>query len=122
MISELMEGWLGCVWKRRPGVLTKPRRMLAVDAFHGYISNRIKNRLRNKNTNLVIIPSDMTSQLQPLDVSNNESFEHHVRKHYDAWLNKDNHILTPSGKIKRTSVSIIVEWISKSWEKMPVIP
>jgi hypothetical protein len=62
----------------------------------------------------------MTSQLQPLDVSINKPFKHLVRKHYDAWLNKDNHILTLSGKIKRASASIIVEWISKAWKEVPV--
>jgi hypothetical protein len=57
----------------------------------------------------------MTRQLQPLDVSINRPF-----KHYDAWLNKDNHILTPSGKIKRASASAIVQWISKAWKEVPV--
>jgi hypothetical protein len=61
----------------------------------------------------------MTSQLQPLDVSVNKPFKHLIRKHYDAWLNKDNHTLTPSGKIKRASASIIVEWISKAWKEVP---
>jgi hypothetical protein len=55
--------------------------MLAMDAFHGHLSDRIRNRLRS---------------------------------------NKDNHILTPSGKIKRASGSIIVEWISKAWKEVPV--
>jgi hypothetical protein len=50
----------------------------------------------------------MTSQLQPLDVSSNKPFKHLHCKHYDTWLGKDNQILTPSGKIKRESTSIIV--------------
>jgi hypothetical protein len=61
MTSELMDDWLGCIWERLPGALSKPRSMLAMDAFHGHLSNRIKKRLRNKNTDLVIIPSAMTS-------------------------------------------------------------
>jgi hypothetical protein len=108
-----MEDWLGCVWERPPGVLSKPWSMLAMDAFRGHLSNRIRNRLRNKNINLVIIPSGIKSQLQSLNVPINKPLKHLVHKHYDAWLNKDNHILTPSGEIKRTS-SIIVEWISKA--------
>jgi hypothetical protein len=57
MTSELMEDWLRCVWEHRPGVLSKPWRMLAMDAYHGHISDRSRNRLRNKSTDLVIIPS-----------------------------------------------------------------
>jgi hypothetical protein len=49
-------------------------------------------------------------------VSVSKPFKHLVRKDYDARLNKDNHILTPSGKIKRASVPVIVEWI-KSLER-----
>jgi hypothetical protein len=62
----------------------------------------------------------MTSQLQPVDVSINKLLKQLVCKHYDAWLNKDNHILTPSGKIKRSSSSITVEWISKAWKEVLV--
>jgi hypothetical protein len=94
--------------------------MLAIDAFCGYLSNRIRNRLRNKNTNLVIIPSGMTSQLQPLGVSINKPFKHLVCKHYDAWLNKDHNIWKPGGKTNRASVSIRVEWISKAWKDVQV--
>jgi hypothetical protein len=50
----------------------------------------------SKNIDLVIIPSGMTSQLQPPDMSINKPFMHLVRKHCDAWLNKDNHMMTPS--------------------------
>jgi hypothetical protein len=63
----------------------------------------------------MIIPSGMISQLQPLDGSVNEPF-----KHCDAWLNKDNHISTPSSKLKRALGSRIVEWLSKAWEEVPV--
>jgi hypothetical protein len=113
MMSELMEDWLGYVWEYRPGALSKPWSMLVMDVFHGRLSDRIRNRLRNKGTNLVIIPSGMTNQLKTLDVSINEPFTQLVCKHCDAWLNKDNHILTHSGKLKRASASIIVEWIPK---------
>jgi ribosomal protein S8E len=46
--------------------------MLATDAFRGLLSDRIRS-IRNKNTNLVIIPSGKTSQLQLPDVSANNS-------------------------------------------------
>jgi hypothetical protein len=52
-------------------------------------------------------------------VSINKPLKHLSCKHYDAWLNKDNHVLTHSVKLKRAS-SIIVEWISKAWNEVPV--
>jgi hypothetical protein len=88
-------------------------------AFRGHISAKIRNRLRNKNTDLVIIHSGMTSQLQPLmcQLTNHPNI---LSVNTYGWLNKDNHGLTPSGKTKRTSASVIVEWISKAWKEVPV--
>jgi hypothetical protein len=60
MTLELMEDWLGCVWECWPGVISKPQSMPVVDAFHGYLSDIIQNSLRNKNADLMIIPSGMT--------------------------------------------------------------
>jgi hypothetical protein len=72
-------------------------------------------RCCTEKTDLVVIHSGMTSQLQPLDVSVSKPFKHLVCKHCDAWLNKDSQMLTPSGKIKR-SMSVVVEWISIAWK------
>jgi hypothetical protein len=71
--------------------------MLAVDIFCGCLSDRIRNRLRNDNTDLITIPSVMTSQLQPLNVSVNIPFKHLVCKHCVAWLNTSNY--TGCGKL-----------------------
>jgi hypothetical protein len=49
----------------------------------------------------------------------NRSVKDRNRKHYDAWLNEDNHALTSSDKMKRASASIIVEWISEVWKEVP---
>jgi hypothetical protein len=68
----------------------------------------------------MIIPSGITSQLELLDVPINKPLKHLVRKHYDAWLNKDNHTLTPSGNIKEAPESIIVEQILKAWKEVHV--
>jgi hypothetical protein len=62
----------------------------------------------------------MTSKLQPPNVSINKPFKHLVHKRYDDWLNKDNHIMTPSGKIRIASAPIIVQLMSKGWKEVPV--
>jgi hypothetical protein len=47
-----------------------------MDAFCDLLSDKIRNRLRGKNTEPAIIPSVMISQLQPLDLPMNKSFKH----------------------------------------------
>jgi hypothetical protein len=99
-------------------VLSKPWSMLAMSESHRHLTERIINKLRNRNTVLVIIPGGMISQLQLFYVSVKKPFKHLVCKHYDAWLNKVKHTLTPSGIIKTSSASITVEWILKTWKDM----
>jgi hypothetical protein len=87
----------------------------------GHLSDRIRNGFRKKSTDLVIIPSGITSQLQPLDKELNKLFSHLVCRQYDTLLNKNNHILTLSGKMKSASASLIRECLSKVWKEMPFI-
>jgi hypothetical protein len=75
MTEELMVEWLKEVWRRRPGALLKKRGMLILDAFMGHLTENVKTVASNLlNTDLVIIPGGMTSQLRVLGVVVNEPF------------------------------------------------
>jgi hypothetical protein len=98
-----MKDWLGCVWRHQPDVLSNSQNMLAMDAFRGHLTNKIRSRLRNRNTDLLIVHSGMGNQLQPFDMSINKPFKHLVCKHYDAWLNKDS--------LERMHPVVLIEFI-----------
>ena len=89
--------------------------MLVLDAFKGHLSPEVKNELALQNTDLVVIPRGMTSKLQVLDVVVNKPFKDNIRKLYSDWLLNKDHPLTPSGKIKKPSVTLLCEWILASW-------
>lgn len=55
---------------------------------------------RDHNTDLVIIPGGMTSQLQPLDVCLNKLVKERVRALYSEWLATGNHTFTLCNRIK----------------------
>lgn len=118
MTNELMEDWVKIIWNKRPGALRNPSSILILDAFRGHLTDNIKSNLAHKNTDLVIIPGGMTSQLQPLDVSINKPFKDYLKKEYESWLWMDNHPLTPSGKIKKAPASKLAEWVSNAWNKI----
>jgi hypothetical protein len=40
-----------------------------IDSFRGHLSDKMNSKLRNTNSDLLVIPGDITGQLQPLDVS-----------------------------------------------------
>jgi hypothetical protein len=101
MASELMMDW-----KRSPGTLLNKRGMLVLDSFKGYLTQQVENEMRKANTDLVVIPGGMTSQLQVLD----KPFKDHLRQPYDDWLLEGNYALTPGGKLKKPSVTVLGDW------------
>lgn len=115
MTTELMVDWLATVWNRRPGALLCKRAMLVLDAFKGHLTPEVKKKITALKTDLVVIPGGMTSKLQVLDVVVNKPFKDHLRKQYSDWLLEGGHAFTPSGKIKKPSVSLMCEWILSSW-------
>jgi hypothetical protein len=66
---------LECVYKCWPTALSKLWSVLAMDAFHGHLSRRIKNKIGNKNIDLAITYSGKTSWSQPLDIWVNKPFK-----------------------------------------------
>ncbi|GES73260.1 pogo transposable element with KRAB domain [Rhizophagus clarus] len=78
----------------------------------------VKNRFREKHTDIAVIPGGLTSRLQPLDVSLNKSFKSKVRRLYNNWMKDAIKDYTPSGKIKRPTYSLVANWIKESWDSM----
>jgi hypothetical protein len=76
-----------------------------------YLTQHVKEEMRKANTDLAVIPDDMTSQLQVLDAVVNKPFKDHLRQLYSDCLLEGNHALTPGGKLKKPSVTMLGEWI-----------
>ena len=76
--EQEMLWWVDEIWKKR-NPLGNSRSLLIYDAFKGHTVDTVKDRLENKNTNIAVIPSGLTSRLQPLDVSINRSFKAKVK-------------------------------------------
>jgi hypothetical protein len=64
---------------RRPGTLLNNTGMLVLDAYQGHLTEKVKTVASHLlNTDLVITPVGMTSQLQVLDVVVNKPFKDRV--------------------------------------------
>jgi hypothetical protein len=75
MTNELMMDGVKVVWKRRPGTLLNKRGILVLGFFKGHLTQQVKEEMRKANTDFIVIPGDMTSQLQVLDVVVNKPFK-----------------------------------------------
>ena len=52
-------------------------------------------------THLAVIPSGLTSQLQPLDVSFNKPFKGFMHEKWEKWTEAPTYHVTPAGRVKR---------------------
>jgi hypothetical protein len=116
MTSDLMKNWLLVVWDRKPGALLRKRVMLVLDAFKGHLIPEVKATITGSsiNTDLVVIPGSMTSELQVLDV--NKPFKDHLKQLCNEWFLSGDHALTSAGRIKKPSVTVLCQWILTAWQ------
>lgn len=115
----MVKEWFQVVWMKRPGADLHLPNMLVLDSFRGHICPGIKETLQKANTDLVIIPGGMTSQLQPLDVAVNKPFKDRVAKLYKEWLAKDDAAMTPTGRRKKAPLSEVATWVKDAWDDLP---
>lgn len=117
--EETVLEWFRLVWCRRPGALLKPRSMLVLDSFRGHITDRVKKSIANEGCDLVIIPGGLTSVVQPLDVVLNKPFKDRVGAFYNEWMAQADNPKTPTGRVKRASLSTVAQWVNDAWYGLP---
>jgi hypothetical protein len=66
------------------------------------------------NTDIVVIPGGMTSQLQMLDVVN-KPFRENVKQLYSEWLLRGDYGFYPSWK-NQEAQCLLFEWIIMAWQ------
>ena len=93
--------------------------MLVLDEFIGHLTDSLKNQLRKKKTELVVILVGMISVLQPMDVSINKPFKDSLRQLYLTWISDPARELTETGKIKRAAPPEVARWVSAAWKATP---
>ncbi|PNF23444.1 hypothetical protein B7P43_G09120 [Cryptotermes secundus] len=118
LTEELYLDWLKSVWFRRPGALLRQRSMLVVDSFRSHLTENVKVKMRQEKSDMVVIPGGMTGMLQPLDVSINRPFKSHLRRFYRDWRCGSTE-MTPTGRLKKPSLSQMCEWIVAAWNTIP---
>lgn len=80
MNESLMLEWIKLVCNQRPGALLQLPNMLVLDSFRGHSMANVKRALCDDKTDLVVIPDELTSMLQPLTVVLNKPFKDRVHE------------------------------------------
>ena len=97
-----------------------PKTKLALyDMFKAHLVKAVKNRLKDLNTNVAIIPCGLTNQLQPLNVSINKPFKDKVRSFWSNWMaGEEDHSFTKVGRLKKPSIAKWCQWVVKAWDEI----
>nr|AHN53440.1 DDE superfamily endonuclease [Nuttalliella namaqua] len=113
-----MRLWIDKVWSKRPGGLLKKSSLLVLDQFRAHITETTKKNFKEVKTQIAVIPGGLTSQLQPLDVAINKPFKVLMREEWNTWMAAGNHDLTPTGRMKRPTITQVCEWVKRSWDSV----
>ena len=81
-----MKTWFNKVQKKKfkGNRINKKRTLLIIDSFENHKTNVIKNIALNINTDLAIIPDDLTFVIQLLDVCFNKPFKDRLCEKWNA--------------------------------------
>ena len=78
----------------------------------------VKLRLKEINTESVIVPGGCTKRIQVPGVVWNKPFKKKVAELYDEWLSNGVHKFTESGNMKPVPRRLVLEWILTAWKAL----
>ena len=96
------------------------RRLLAWDSLSCQIMDSAKNKVKEINADMLIVPGDCTTYIQTPDVCWNVPFKKLVTERYKAWLAESSQEYTAQGNLKATPRRTIVEWILEAWKTVHI--
>lgn len=96
------------------------RALLVWDSVRGHLTDAVKDLLSRRNVDVAVIPSGLTPVLQPLDKCINKPFKAKVRAQYEAWIVNGPFTYTLSGKKQAPSKEMMLRWIDRAWNEIPV--
>ena len=96
--------------------------LLLYDNFKAHITKKVIDYIHNEYPliDVLLLPQNTTSILQPLDIGVNKLVKGHIKNEYINWLinnfNEDDKSLPKLIKHERNT--LLVKWISNSWKKI----
>lgn len=107
MDEEKMIEWLREIYVKRPDGFS----LLICDSMHAHLTDAVKNKVKQTNSELAIIPGGLTKELQPLDIGVNRAFKVKLRAAWEQWMTEGEHTFTKTGRQRRATYATICQWI-----------
>ena len=73
--------------------------LMVYDSFRGHLEESVKEKFKEYNYDLAVIPGGLTSICQPLDVAINKPFKDNLRKEWHLWMASSDASQTAGGNL-----------------------
>ena len=108
--EEMMNDWLKEVYvKRSNGFFHKSPSLLIYDSTPTPLIDAVKSKAKKTNSELAIIPGELTKELQPLDIGANRSFKIKLRFAWEHRTTDGKHTFTKTGRQRPASYATICQ-------------
>jgi hypothetical protein len=95
--SDIMQRWIRLMMPQQSGSKSN---LLILDSFRGHLTNDVKQACIDTRTVRALIPGELNSKLQPLDLTVNRSFKAHLRKTYNQTLKTFSQRRSPKDRLQ----------------------
>ena len=89
--------------------------------MRGHLTDAVKNKVKQTNSELAIIPAGLTKELQPLDIGVNRAFKAKLRAAWEQWTTEGEHTFTKTGRQRRATYATIYQWIVDAWVSVSTV-
>ena len=114
MTGKLMtKTYANDLWRKQPGAyIQQPKSLVIMDSARARTSKEATDALGGTNTTTETIDGGMTALLQFIDTHFNKPFKDHLPNKLNKWIRGSKIQITASGKGKRASSDMVVNWVN----------
>ena len=116
-----MNEGLTLIWADKVlGKISFGRRLLAWDSFSCHIMDSVKDKVKENNTDMVVVPGGCTKYIQAPDVCWNAPFKELMTERYNEKMAEGSQEYTAQGNLKAPPRRKIIEWILEAWKNVRI--
>ena len=104
-----MKKWINEVWRKYSYFIVKKETMLVMDDASMHKIDIVKDKIKECNTKISMIPGGLTRYLQPLDVSINKPFKDELKKRYTKYC------MDQQDNKARVTQEDLINWVAEVW-------
>ena len=107
--QTIMKKWINEVWRKYSYFIVKKETMLVMDDASMHKIDIVKDKIKECNTKISMIPGGLTRYLQPLDVSINKPFKDELKKRYTKYC------MDQQDNKARVTQEDLINWVAEVW-------